>query len=103
MSNDDHKFNRSPYKIEIDKLFHKIQENNYKNIQKSKEKCGHIESLISVKMEKCIQAEMEIKKVHKDISETQMELSTLGKEENQQSQIDFGLKDGKEPFYQNQI
>lgn len=95
MSKDDHKFNRNPYKIEIDKLIHQIQENNYKNIQSSKEKCRHIESLISVKMEKCIQAEMEINKVHKDISEMQMELSILGKEENLQSQIDFGLKDGK--------
>lgn len=103
MSNDDHKFNRNTYKIEIDKLIHQIQENNHKNIQNSKEKWRHIESLINVKMEKCIQVEMEINKVQQDISEMQMELSILGKEENQQSQIDFGLKDGKEPFYQNQI
>lgn len=94
----DYKFNSSPYDISIDKFSLEIRESNHDNLESFTKIFDNLELLISEKMEECLQIATEMRKVHKDNSELQMEQDALEKEENQQSHTNFSLRDGKLPF-----
>lgn len=94
----EYKFDPAPYKIAVNSLSQKIQDNNFGIDSSSKTTSKQIDtfnSQISEKMEVCSQIAEEIKKVRVDNFNMQMDLKALLKEEEHLSETNLDLKEGE--------
>lgn len=68
---------------------------HFANFADFKKTFDNLNTLISEKMEACLQVTTDIKQMQKDNAEIRMQMNDLEKEEYQQSNTNFDLKEGK--------